>query len=358
MFKRIDLFEAGVSDYMTYRIPGIVTTPGGSLLAWCEARRGGFHDWVDTDIFTRRSDDGGVTWSPPQLLLDSANLPVHNCVMIADSASGVLHLLYCINYSRCLYCRSTDDGRTFSRAVEITHVFTRFSEEFDWNILATGPGHGIRLENGRLVVPVWMSTGGWNHRPSRIATIYSDDAGRTWERGEMLPDTIRNMNETVAVQLRDGSVLLNIRNEAADYRRAVSISRDGASGWSTPRFDPNLKEPICMGNILRLPDTQDGRGRILFSNPDTLDLSSNPAADGKWIERKNVSVKLSYDDCRSWPVSKVIEPGLSGYTDLAVTGDGVMHLFFERGGIDGNIFVTRYLSLASFDLGWLEGCED
>lgn len=355
MFNRMDLFEGGVGNYVTYRIPGLLTTPRGSLIAWCEARKNGHLDWADIDILCRRSDDGGHTWSPPQLLLDSADLPVHNCVMIANPTNGVIHMLYCINYSRCFYRRSTDDGRTFSQATEISHVFARFSSEYDWNVLATGPGHAIRMNNGRLVVPVWLSTGGRNHRPSRLSVIYSDDDGRTWERGQWVPDTIKNMNETVAVQLRDGSVLLNIRNEAPEHRRAISISRDGATGWSTPRFDEALKEPICMGHILRLPNRADGRGRILFSNPDTLALCRDPAAaQAGRIERANVSVKLSYDECMTWPVTKVIEPGLSGYSDLALGADGKIHILFERSGIDGDIFVTGYLSLATFDWEWLE----
>jgi sialidase-1 len=355
MFERTDLFEAGIGGYFTYRIPGIVATPGGSLIAWCEARREGHLDWVDIDIVTRRSDDGGRTWSAAVKVLDSADLPVHNCVMISDPENGLIHRLHCLNYSRCFYSRSTDDGRSFSKPVEISHVFSRFSDEYDWNVLATGPGHAIRLKNGRLVVPVWLSTGGRNHRPSRISTIYSDDQGQTWERGELVPDTVRNMNETAVVELRDGSVLLNIRNEAPEHRRAVSVSRDGATGWSTPKFDDHLKEPICMASILRLPETKDGRDRILFSNPDSLELSRVPelAKQGR-IERAKVSVKISYDDGATWPVTKVIEPDLSGYSDLAAALRGIVHLFFERGGVDGNIFVTRYLSLASFDLEWLE----
>ncbi len=355
MFTQQDLFEAGTGGYETCRIPGLLATPRGSLLAWCEARKGGHHDWVDIDILLRRSDDGGRTWGPPQLLLDSADLPVHNTVMIANPANGAIHLLYCVNYARCFYRRSDDDGHTFPRPVEITHVFSRFSDEYDWNVLATGPGHAICLDNGRLVVPVWLSTGGRNHRPSRVAVIYSDDDGRTWERGEFVPDTLKNPSETVAVQLSDGSVLLNLRNEAPELRRAVSVSRDGASGWSLPRFDPALKDPICMGNILRLPAGADGRSRILFVNADTTALSRVPeaAAAGR-LERANVTVKLSFDGARTWPVARVVEPDLSGYSDLAVTPDGMVHLFYERGGIEGNIFVTRHLSLASFDLAWLE----
>lgn len=355
MFTQQDLFAAGAGGYETCRIPGLLATPKGSLLAWCEARRGGHHDWVDIDILLRRSDDGGRTWTPPRLFLDSADLPVHNAVMIANPATGAIHLLYCVNYARCFYRRSDDDGRTFAVPVEITPVFSRFSAEYDWNVLATGPGHAIRLDNGRLIVPVWLSTGGRNHRPSRVAVIWSDDDGHTWERGEFVPDTLKNPSETVAVQLSDGAVLLNLRNESPELRRAVSVSRDGATGWSAPRFDPALQDPVCMGNILRLPPGPDGRSRILFANAATTALSRVPAAAAAGrLERANVTVRASFDDARTWPVARVVEPDLSGYSDLAATPDGTVHLFYERGGMDGDIFITRRLSLASFDLAWLE----
>src|SRR5690606_2417715 len=132
----------------------------------------------------------------------------NNPVLIADR-DGTVHMLFCLEYERVFYQRSGDDGVTWSSPVEITACFDAFKKDYAWKVLATGPNHGIQLKNGRLVVPVWLSTGegGNAHRPSVTATVFSDDGGRTWQAGEIAvpcTDTWINPNETVAVELVDG----------------------------------------------------------------------------------------------------------------------------------------------------------
>jgi sialidase-1 len=220
-------------------------------------------------------------------------------------------------------------------------------------VLATGPGHGIQLRNGRLLIPVWLSTGtgGGAHRPSCLAVIYSDDHGQTWQRGDIVAadPKPKNPNETVAVQLADGRVLLNIRHEADTHSRGVSTSADGISRWSPLRFDPQLPEPICFGSIVRLTEQPAFRkNRLLFVNP------HNPTDR----TRKNLTVKLSYDETQTWPVAKALEPGLSGYADLAVGPEGTIYCLYERGSTDGNYFRTRFLTVARFNLEWLTDGKD
>ena len=162
---------------------------------------------------------------------------------------------------RCFYMRSADDGVTWSAPVEITAAFEDFHRSYAWKVLATGPDHGIQLKSGRLVVPVWLSTGtgGNAHRPSVTATIYSDDQGKTWHAGEIaVPCTEEwiNPNETVAVELADGRVMLNVRSESKQHRRLVTTSKDGATDWSTPKFD----------DALRRADLH-GRHRAIFAAP-------------------------------------------------------------------------------------------
>ena len=134
----------------------------------------------------------------------------NNPVAIVDRA-GPVHFLYCVDYGRCFYLRSDDDGVTFSKPVEITRTFEQFRKDYDCRVFATGPGHGIQLKSGRLVVPVWLSAGTGNngHHPSVVAVIYSDDAGKTWQRGDIVAnetDPLRDPNETAIVQLADGRV--------------------------------------------------------------------------------------------------------------------------------------------------------
>jgi sialidase-1 len=237
--------------------------------------------------------------------------------------------------------RSADDGVTWSRPVEITATFEQFRKDYDWKVIATGPAHGIRLNygphEGRRVVPVWLSlgTGGHAHRPSVVATIFSDDQGVTWKRGDIaVPDTppYRWPNETVVVQLADGRVLFNSRSESDKHRRLHTISADGATGWSKPVFNDALLEPICMASILRVSRRPDAdRNRIVFANPHNLDRYDGKAATGKSRDRRNLSVKLSYDEGKTWPVNRTLEAGYGAYSDLAMLPDGTILCFYEHG---------------------------
>ncbi len=369
-----NLFEAGKGGYALYRIPGIVVTPKGTILAYCEARKTARSDWTTIDILCVRSTDGGKTWSAPekvaahdgkhtknpvaiaQKLANPDDVTFNNAAMIVEPKTGAVHLLYCLEYMRCFHRRSDDDGKTWSAPVEITGTFDgyRDSKEYAWKVIATGPAHGIALKSGRLVVPIWMSTGtgGHGHRPSVVATIFSDDSGKTWKRGEIAAtetDPLRNPNETVIVELSDGRVMLNIRSESKEHRRATTVSPDGATKWTKPTFDEALTEPICMASIVRL----DGK-RIVFANPDNLERAAGKATPGQSRDRKNLTVRISSDDAKTWESSRVIEPGFAGYSDLAVTPDGTILCFFERGSNDGkNSYLTKFLTLARFNPEWV-----
>ncbi|MBI1373221.1 MAG: exo-alpha-sialidase [Phycisphaera sp.] len=379
--EQVAVFNAGDDGYAQHRIPGLVVTDKGTLLAYCEARRSMKSDWCAIDVYLRRSTDGGRTWStaakivtPPadvqqnavalaQHLARPGEVTVNNPVAIVDHDAGVVHFLYCIEYARCYYMRSTDDGVTWSDPVDITDsAFGPFRGDYDWKVIATGPAHGIQLTHGdhkgRLVVPIWMSTGtgGHAHRPSAVSVIYSDDHGGTWRRGDIVvahPQPI-NPSETVVVQLADGRVMLNIRHEGsgdtgakdAPRYRAVSISDDGATNWSAIRYDPALPEPICMGSIARV--TRAGvngadRNAIVFVQP------HNPTGR----ERRNVSVKVSYDEGATWPVMRTLEPGISGYSDVAAAPDGTIYVLYERGAVAGSHYNPATLTLARFNLAWL-----
>ena len=383
VLEKVDVFEAKTGGYMLYRIPGIVVTAKGTVLASCEARKSASGDWGTIDILLRRSTDGGRTWGEPhrlanvpgpkqknpmalkQKLATNDEVTYNNCTLFADRA-GPVHALYCLEYARCFYVRSDDDGLTWSKPVEITKAFDAFRSEFDWQVLATGPAHGIQLRSGRLVVPVWLSTGtgGHAHRPSVTSTIYSDDSGATWHRGDIAVPTTPEWidpNETVVVELADGRVMLNVRSWSKQHRRLVTTSPNGATGWTPPTFDDALLEPICMASIVRysLASEAGGRNRILFANPHWLERADGKAQPGLGRDRKNVSVKLSYDEGQTWPVNKSLEPGFSGYSDLAVLPDGTILCFYERGSIDGkNNFATGRVTVARFNLDWLTDGAD
>ena len=382
--EKVDLFEANTDGYKLYRIPGIVVTKKGTVLAYCEARKRQRSDWATIDIMLRRSEDGGRTWAPrkkiaevegpkeknpvaiAQGLATNDEVTYNNPVAIVDHKTGTIHFVFCLEYMRCFYLRSDDDGKSFSKPVEITDTFLEFKSDYDLKVIATGPGHGIQLENGRLLIPVWISTGtgGHAHRPSVTTVIYSDDHGVTWKRGEIAgpdEDPFNIPNETVAVQLADGDVLLNMRSESTADRRLLTRSKDGATNWTRPKFHPQLLEPICMASMIRLSKkpTSD-KNRLLFSNPDTLDPRvGQKAIPGKSRIRKNVTVQLSYDEAETWPIKRTIEPGFSGYSDMAIAKDNTILLFYERGSTNGrDIYNTGNLTVARFNLEWLTNGKD
>jgi sialidase-1 len=356
---KTDLFKIGDHGYNLYHIPGIAVTAKGTILAWCEARVNVGHDWDDIDILLRRSTDDGVTWSEAKKIVqvdgpikknpfalrlkatDPNTVTYNNPVMIADR-DGTVHMVFCLEYMRAFYQRSDDDGITWSKPIEITNIFESFRKDYDWKVLATGPNHGIQLKNGRLLVPVWLSTGtgGNAHRPSVTATIFSDDAGKTWHASEIAvpcTDKFVNPNETVAIQLDDGRVMLNVRNESKARRRIVVTSPDGATDWSDPVFQEDIVDPVCMAGLTRY--THDGKNLLLFSNPDT------PRG------RRNVSVRISEDEGETWRIARSIEQGYSAYSDINVTPTGTILCFYGRS--EKANFAGDRLTIARFSIDWL-----
>jgi len=356
-----DLPESSVvfvpsGEYASMRIPALVMTKKGTLLAFCEGRIGTASDWADMDMLMRRSTDRGKTWEPLTVIAArEGGKPTSNPTPIVD-ADGTIHLLYQRDYAKAYYVQSRDDGKTWSRAVDITYAFDAFKPEYDWKVLAPGPGHAIQLQNGRLLVPVWLSDPDKvvprrSHGPSCVATIYSDDLGKTWKRGDIVANNspeLKSPNETMAVQLDDGQVMLNMRSPSEVRRRAISYSPDGIGNWSKPVFDDELFEPVCMASIIKVKRGKtSGKSMLLFANPDSRDIPKHP--------RKNLTIKLSFDNGETWPVRKVLNAGPSGYSDMAVMGDDVYCLYETNNESEGwNYTIT----MKRFSLDWLTKKEN
>jgi sialidase-1 len=377
-FRTERLFEGGTGGYNVYRIPGIVVTRKGTILAYTEARRTNGNDWDTIDVVMRRSNDRGATFSPQKVIAHApgkidrspvalernqgrpGDITYNNPLAIVD-ANGSVHFLFCLEYMRAFYMRSDDDGETFSAPVEITAAFDAFRPDYPWRVIATGPGHGIQLTSGRLLVPIWMALGtaGNGHHPSVNGTIYSDDHGATWHRGDIaVPNTpdFPDPNETTAAQLAGGSVMLNVRTEAKENRRTIVISKDGATHWTAPHLQADLPDPICFATLMRLSTKKTGgQNRLLFVNPDNLQRADGKDARSK--DRVNLTVRLSYDEGAHWTVSRTIEPAATGYADLSVLPDGTILCLYELvPKIDG---AARHDEmLARFNLEWLTNGKD
>jgi sialidase-1 len=196
VLEKTVLFERGKGEYLFYRIPGIVVTRSGAILAYAEARRSDRSDWGPTDLILRRSIDRGVSWSEPVVVGAmpgpfsknpaavaknlGAGVTYNNPVAIADR-NGAVHFLFCVEYMRVFYTRSDDDGLSFRTPVEVTAAVAPLRRVLPWMVVATGPGHGIQLKNGRLLVPIWLSpgTGSGAHGDSVVSVLYSDNSGAT-----------------------------------------------------------------------------------------------------------------------------------------------------------------------------------
>jgi len=343
LLEKTILFTERSDGFTLYRIPGLVVTAKGSVLAYCEARKFSDADRGEIEIHLRRSTDGGKSFSAAKQVAHlgprlprNPHMPskkqdkdmggpdeqtVNNPVAIATRDGGV-HLLYCVEYMRAFHLRSDDDGLTWSMPQEITVAFDAFRGELDWQAIATGPGHAIEMKSGRLCVPFWMATYE-KKAPLRkaVGTIFSDDGGKTWKRGGIaIPDA----GEPNIAPLSDGGVLLTARNSHAESRRLVTRSADGGTNWSTPIFADELLEPGCMAGITAHPGIAAFPALLLlFYHPHTTDREH--------AVRRDVTIHLRRDDGKTWPVSRTLQPGPQRLQRPRRAADGTVLCFYESG---------------------------
>ncbi len=341
------LFQSGSASYHTFRIPALVVTNNGTLLAFAEGRKAGRGDAGEIDLVLKRSFDNGITWQPLQIVVTEPAMTCGNPCPVVDRDTGTIWLPFCKNLAdgnedlitqgkapRTVWItHSTDDGATWAEPEEITAAV----KDPSWTWYATGPTHGIQLQSGRLLIPCDHIVGKYFDRkrdPHHSHVIYSDDHGATWQIGGIVD---AGTNECAVVELVDGGVYINCRNYVGEKRRRVAWSHDQGDSFTGFRWDDVLVEPICQASLVRLSDERTGdRNRVLFANP----ASTN---------RERMTVRLSEDECQRWPVAKVLHEGPAAYSDLAVAPDGTICCLYERG--DEHPYET--LTLARFDLAWL-----
>ena len=334
------LFQNGDHNYANYRIPSLVVTGRGTILAICEGRKNNGSDWGNIDLALRRSVDGGRSWTPIRCIADGGEVTMGNPCPVVDRTTGTIWLPFCRGSSpgkgneEVLLIKSNDEGQTWSEPVNIGKT----AKDASWPFVGTGPGHGIQLKSGRLLIPCWADS---TQRCGEIQTsfcFYSDDHGATWKLGE--PLTRDASDECDVVELVDGRIYLNARSRLGKKQRACAFSDDGGISWSDVKYAPGQPEPSCDGAVVRLSDKDHfQKNRVLVSCP------ANPNA------RDQMTIRLSYDECRTWPVAKVLNPDFSGYSDLAVTSDGTVLCLYET---------ERYakITLARFNIEWLTDGKD
>lgn len=337
VFEEQPLFQSKDAGYFCYRIPALLVTNKGTVLAFAEARKNNDHDDGDIDLMLKRSDDGGRHWSKQRIVADGGEQTTGNPCPVQDRETGTIWLPLCLDNKRVLLMRSDDDGQTWSKPVDITEQAVNPK----WPRIWTGPGHGIQLKSGRLLIPCCADATPQLGEIQFSYAFFSDDHGKTWQWSE--PLAADASDESAVVELTDGMVYMNARSRQNQRKRAISVSQNGGKSWLPLTFDDRLPEPMCQGSMIRLSEASQagakGKNRVLLSSP------SNPNA------RDHLKVSLSYDECRSWPVSKLVHESSSAYSDLAITPAGDVLLLYEA---------EEYtqLRLARFNLSWLTDGKD
>lgn len=345
----VDVYTGGAEGYRVFRIPSVVVSRKGTLLAFCEGRKFSGSDETPTDLVLKRSIDGGKTWTPLMTLVRAVPEAAMDPCAVVDRTDGKIFLLYdrwpelAKDRMRKDHRRaaglgrdsitgwvvtSTDDGLTWSEPRDITASTKRA----EWTEIIHGPGVGIQTRSGRLVVPC-----NYHHKGNRSFVICSDDRGRSWQLGG---ETGPGVDESQVVELADGRLMLNMRSYRGKHCRAVSYSADGGKTWSEVTDVPELVERPTQGSILRytLAGPQD-KNRLLFCNP------ADPS------QRVNLTVRISYDEGRTWPVSRTLYAGSGLYSCLTVLPGGTIGCLFERDN-------CRTISFARFSLEWLSSGSD
>ncbi|SEG16310.1 BNR repeat-like domain-containing protein [Actinacidiphila yanglinensis] len=353
-FAESVVWAAGEDAAVEHFLYGLVVTARGTVLACSEARL----DPSDTGahhIAVKRSTDGGGSW-PASVLVERGTdgRCWANPTLVADPVSGRVMLFYALNSgndsSRVFFRASRDDGRTWSDRTEVTGLFAADPRARPFHL--PGPGHGLCLRDGRLLVQVW-------HRESvtlpvaarayGASVLVSDDHGVTWRAGGTLPvDPAYPVNESRLFERSDGAVVLEGRCSSGGVRpRITSVSRDRGGSWAPPVFDPAVRSYTSVDSgMARLSGgyREQGVSRLLFSRPDST------------TARQNLTVGVSYDEGRSFPYEKVVYPGPAGYSDLAHFADGTVLVLYGKDTSEGR--PVDHVALARFDLAWLTGGRD
>ncbi len=349
----------------TSRIPGLATSKNGTLLAIYDARYESARDLQgDIDIAMNRSLDGGRTWEPMQIVLDMnewGDMPekyngVSDACILVDDNTGDIYVAglwmhgvldnntgkwvegltedstrwihqwhakgsqpgYGVKEtSQFLIAKSTDDGLTWSEPVNITHA-----KKEEWWLYAPAPGHGITLKDGTLVLP----TQGRDETGAAFSNItWSKDGGKTWTAGN---PAAKRTTECMAVELSDGSIMLNMRdnrNRGNDEvnGRSVFVTTDLGMTWTEHATSRNaLIEPTCMASIHKHTYTEGDEEKSII-------LFVNPASTSK---RNNITLKVSCDDGNTWPEEKHIlldEYSGRGYSCITSVNESTIGILYE-----------------------------
>ena len=352
---RTILRHQGDDKIHTYRIPGLAATPTGTLIAVFDVRHKNTGDLPgDIDVGMMRSTDNGTTWGKMQLIVDfdkaekdSRGNGVGDPAVLVDRKTG--HILVAALWSKgnrawsgsgpglspdetgqLVLTRSSDDGMTWSKPINITQKITGRNPK--WRLCFNGPGNGIQLRDGTLVFAAqFRDSEGAPHS----CFILSSDGGETWTISPPAIPITPPTSEAQIAELADGYLLLSMRDESRGGERAWAkfTGKDDLSkgGWGKPWF--TVPDPTCMASLVSHPN-----GVLLFSNP------NSPK------QRVALTIRTSTDDGKTWSSGRLLDPRPSAYSCMTILKDGSVGVLYECGD-KSNI---ETLTFARFPLQWTD----
>ena len=334
--NRFDVFTIGEAGYFCLKIPYILNTKEGTLIAWSEARLGSCSDYTGTDLVMKRSNDGGKTWGPIQLFYGNSTenqiSVIGNAAPVQDSKSGRIHVPFCLNNSQILYSFSDDDGITWSSVKHIPNHSDVVKPEWKW--LGLGPPAGLSLSSGRILIPCYHGRFHWDDGTfTHVHMMYSDDNGKSWYLG-MIFDLFNDpmfSNECQVVEVSPNKILVSARS-LGPFPRVQSFSYDG--GITFERMQSSgISQP-----------TTGVEGSILIdSNKNRLLLST--LSDGNFLGiRYNLTIFESDLNGTNWKSVKVINPESSAYSAMTKLNNGSIGILYERSNKTNFIFQPDYIT--------------
>ena len=341
----VALRKSGDDDVSTYRIPGLVRTNSGTLVAVYDARKRSARDLPgDIDVGMSRSEDGGRTWEPMQIIMDMGEDPDWNYdgigdpAVLVDEQTGTIWVaatwshgnrswfgsgpgLTAEETGQLMLVKSDDDGRSWSAPINITEQV----KKPEWCFLLQGPGKGITMQDGTLVFAAQYQDPVENNRLPHSTILYSRDHGESWQIGSGAFD---DTTEAQVVEVSPGVLMLNCRYNRKSAR-VVRTTNDLGATWQTHvTSQRSLIEPrACMASLINV-DRELGlasAGRLLFSNPNSL------------MERSHLTIKASTDSGATWPKNSrlLLDEGRGrGYSCMTMIDDSTIGILYESSQAD------------------------
>lgn len=367
-FKSVIIFDPLTDNmgYHNYRIPSLLVTQKGTLLAVMEGREEMNFDHAKNDIVLKRSTDHGATWSRPTVIQEAGDNVVMNPVMV-QGLDGTIILAYIYfpekrhsgdrahsvkqvdpglegsGIEKVFIIKSKDEGKTWSAPIEITSIAKSGKSSLH---AICGPGNGITLTKGkykgRVIIPMSETVLKEKTKMSNNYALYSDDNGVSWKHGKAIPPSLvgnSGGNESQMVELEDGHVFVSIR---AKGNRLVSTSNDGGITWEPLVLHKDLVDTGCMSPLLRYKWKDNVGPGVL------VHVEVTGRVDGR--KRGKAVVALSYDNGATWPVQKPLHEKMFDYSSLAILPDGSIGMLAEY-DFDGD---RAKIKFANFNLAWIE----